>query len=494
MRPSIRRLALTCFAWIVMLLSTHASAMQHAFLVQNSGWMEPFYADPSSQFKPLASAVVRLVTQADEQIFISAFNQTSGDNKSPVLLSKGTGPGDPDKVIGALTVAVKAKSGALADTDFQEAIAQVISDQFQARPGIIWIFTNNKNSPNNDTQTAIRNRDFYRLLHLEPSIARSVAFPLRMPVKGRLYSASGMMVYALAYGDSAAEHLARMIESGQLTKVFTTPPARLKPLDQDSVRLVPKGVTNTANVAVSLARDGQTLVLDVQASNVLPRVEIKTGFQNLLYPYVISGANASAVLVGTWGKQTVVIQPERVTAIQPSDSREVTVSIPMPLAQVPSAWSSAAISAMGKQVVIPAVLEISLTDQRLVLSEAFKQSLNELFPGDPLSEVFVPPESVRTSSASVPLLIRIQYPLLPVVIMLTLALLVLGGIGAIAAFAAKTARYEVVIDGVKRSVAVKAFKSADVRDGNGVVVGTIKRGLGKPTIAQIIDGHTIVLK
>jgi hypothetical protein len=303
-----------------------------------------------------------------------------------------------------------------------------------------------------------------------------------------------MMVYALAYGDSAAEHLARMIESGQLTKVFTTPPARLKPLDQDSVRLVPKGVTNTANVAVSLAKDGRTLLLDVQASDVLPRVEIKTGFQNLFYPYVISGANASAVLAGTWGKQTVVIQPERVTAIQPGDSREITVSIPMPLAQVPSTWSSAAISAMGKQVVIPAVLEISLTDQRLVLSEAFKQSLNELFPGDPLSEVFVPPESVRTSSASVPLLIRIQYPLLPVVIMLTLALLVLGGIGAIAALATKTARYEVVIDGVKRSVAVKAFKSAEVRDGSGVVVGAIKRGLGKPTIAQIIDGHTIVLK
>ena len=315
-----------------------------------------------------------------------------------------------------------------------------------------------------------------------------------MPVKGRLYSASGMMVYALAYGDPAADHLARMIESGQLSKVFTSPPARLKPIDQDAVRLVPRGVTNTTNVTISLAKDGRTLLLDVQASDVLPQVEIKTGFQNLFYPYVITAANASAVLAGTWGKQPVVIQPERVTEIQPGDSREMTVSIPMPLAQVPSAWSSAAISAMGKQVVIPAVLEISLTDQQLALSEAFKQSLNELFPGDPLSEVFVPPQSARASSASVPLLIRIQYPLLPVVVMLTLAFLVLGGIGAIAALASKTARYEVVIDGVKRAVAIKAFKSADVRDGNGVVVGTIKRGLGKPIIAQVSDGHTIIIK
>ena len=494
MRPAIRNLALSCLAGLVMVLCNQAHAMQHAFLVQNSGWMEPFYVDPSSQFKSLASAVIRLVAAPDAQVFISAFNQTSGDNKSPVLLAQGAGAGDPDKVLGKLTIAVKSKSGALADTDFQEAVAQVIKEQFRAKPGIIWIFTNNKNSPNNDAQTALRNKDFYRLLHLEPSIARTVAFPLRMPVKGKLFSANGMMVYALAYGDPAAEHLARLVESGQLSKVFTNPPARLKPIDQDSVRLVPKGVTNTANVVVSLAKDGRTVLLDVQASDVLPHIEIKTGFQNLFYPYVISEAKASADLAGAWGKQAVTIQPDKVEGVEPGDSREMTVSIPMPLAQVPSPWSAAAISAMGKQVIIPAVLEVSLSDQRLVLSERFKQSLSDLFPGDPLSEVFLPPESIRASSVSVPLLIRIQYPLLPVVMALLLALVVLGGFGGIAVLAGRTARYEVVIDGVKRAVAIKAFKSADVRDANGVVVGRLSRGLGKPRVSQVVKGHTIVLK
>ena len=324
MRPAIRNLALSCLAGLVMVLCNQAHAMQHAFLVQNSGWMEPFYVDPSSQFKSLASAVIRLVAAPDAQVFISAFNQTSGDNKSPVLLAQGAGAGDPDKVLGKLTIAVKSKSGALADTDFQEAVAQVIKEQFRAKPGIIWIFTNNKNSPNNDAQTALRNKDFYRLLHLEPSIARTVAFPLRMPVKGKLFSANGMMVYALAYGDPAAEHLARLVESGQLSKVFTNPPARLKPIDQDSVRLVPKGVTNTANVVVSLAKDGRTVLLDVQASDVLPHIEIKTGFQNLFYPYVISEAKASADLAGAWGKQAVTIQPDKVEGVEPGDSREMT--------------------------------------------------------------------------------------------------------------------------------------------------------------------------
>ena len=149
---------------------------------------------------------------------------------------------------------------------------------------------------------------------------------------------------------------------------------------------------------------------------------------------------------------------------------------------------------MGKQLVIPAVLEISLVDQRLVLSERFKQLLSDLFPGDPLSEVFLPPESIRASSASVPLLIRIQYPLLPVVMTLLLALVALGGLGGIAVLAGRTARYDILIDGVKRAAAIKVFKSVDVRDANGVVIGKLTRGLGKPRISQVVDGHNITLK
>lgn len=494
MRFNIRLFGSFCLAGLALLTCNAASAMQHAFLIQNSGWMEPFYVDPASKFKPLASAVIRLVTAVDDQVFISAFNQTSGENKSPVLLAQSKGPGDPDQVIGRLAIAVKSKSGALADTDFQEAVGHVIREQFQTKTGIIWIFTNNKNSPNNDAQTALRNKDFYRLLHLEPSITRTVAFPLQMPVKGRLFAANGIMVYALAYGAPAAGHLARLVDSGQLSKIFTNPPARLKPIDQDAIRLIPMGVTNTASVVVSLAKDGRTLLLDVNASDVLPKVEIKTGFQNQFYPYVISEAQASASLVSTWGNQPVSIEPTRIEAVQPGDVREVTVSIPLPLAQVPSPWSAAAISAMGKQLLIPAALEISLAEQRLVLSERFKQSLGELFPGDPLSEVFLPPASIRASSASVPILVRIQYPLLPVVVTLGLALLALVGLGGVAVLVGRTPRYSIVVDGAKRTVSLKAFKTTDVRDINGVIVGKLARGLGKPKVSNVVDGHTVVLK
>ena len=32
--------------------------MPSVYLVQNSGWMEPFFADPNSQFKPLLRSLI----------------------------------------------------------------------------------------------------------------------------------------------------------------------------------------------------------------------------------------------------------------------------------------------------------------------------------------------------------------------------------------------------------------------------------------------------
>lgn len=471
-----------------------AAPVQHAFLVQNSGWMEPFYADPNSQFKPLVAAVIRSVVRAEDPVFISAFNQGTPDNPSPVLLAQGKGPGQPEQALARLGLAMKNKRGALADTDFQEAVTETIKGPFKTQPGIVWIFTNNKNSPNNDSQTALRNKDFYRLLHLEPSIARTLAFPLRMPLKGKVYSTSGMMVYALAYGDSASAHLAWLVSSGAVGKVFTNPPARLKPIDQESVRFIPKSVANSSNVSVSLAKDGRTIVVDVKASDVLPQIEIKAAFQNLFYPYVISQARPTAAIKGAWGSAPVAIKPEQVQQIQPGEEREVSASLPIPMAQVPSPWSPTAISAMGKQVVIPAVMEISLSDQRLLLSDAFQNSLKELFPGDPLAEVFLPPESVKSSSASLPLVIRIQYPLLPVVMVMLLGLLLLAAAIGLGVLAGRTARYDVIVDGNKRAVAVKAFGTQQVRAADGSVVGTVRRGLGKPRVTEVAEGHTLVVK
>lgn len=69
-----------------------------------------------------------------------------------------------------------------------------------------------------------------------------MAYPLRMPVQGKHFNASGLMVYVLAYGEQAEAELNHLVKSGQMEKVFTQQPALLKPLDKEPVQLIPTGV------------------------------------------------------------------------------------------------------------------------------------------------------------------------------------------------------------------------------------------------------------
>lgn len=467
-----------------------AQAVQQAFLVQNSGWMEPFYADPASQFKPLVAAVANAATRPGDRVHLLAFSQTSGANVSPRLLGTSTGSGAVAGSLQSLTLARKA-GNVLADTDFREAVTKVISETFQSRPGIVWIFTNNKNSPGNDHATAARNRDFYKLLHLEPSITRTVVFPLRMPVQGKLFNAKGLMVYGLAYGKEAGDELNRMVAEGRLSKILTRPPARLKPVDQEGVRIVPESVLNTPNVVASLGSDKRTLVLDVAADKLVPEVRLKASLQNLFYPYVIANAEVEGQLRTATGTTALTVTPAAVAGLAPGANQPIEVRFTLPLAEVPSAWSSQAIAAMGKQVLMPMSVSLGLRNQRLAVPDTFKAEMDELFPGDPLSEVFVPPASVRSSSANVPVLVRLQYPLAPVLTIIGAVLALLVALAVFGLMATKTTRYPISVNGVRRNVVLKPFKSLSIQTDNGEIAGVIKRGFGRPEVTSVQPGHTL---
>ncbi len=473
--------------------SSQAAGIQQAFLVQNSGWMEPFYADTNSQLKPLVSAVAGAVTTGEDTVYTLTFSQSSGSHVSPELLSKSLGAADMARQLAPLTVARKGSGSAMADTDFKEAITKTITGPFNAAPGILWIFTNNKNSPNNDAQTAERNRDFYRLLHLEPSITKTLVFPLKMPVKGRFYSAQGLMVYALAYGQPAAAALDRIMAEGRLSKVLTHAPARLKPVDQDAARLVPERVKNASHVRVSLGDDQRTLVLDVDAANLVPTVTLLASLENMFYPYVINKAGIEAALFSGADREPMRVTPVSIQNLQPGAKQAVEVSFSLPMAHVPSPWSPQALAAMGKRVQLPMTVEMALTGQQLAPSAAFVAQLRELFPGDPISEIFTPPESVRASQTRVPLLVRIQYPLTPVLALLAGLFLLLGGLVTLLIAGRTSRRYAVSVDGMKRNVALKPFSTLLIKDGDGNVVGEIKRGLGGPQVLRVENGRSLTV-
>jgi len=488
-------------AWLAAVLSlmtpaAHASGVQQAFLVQNSGWMEPFYADPQSQLKPLVAAVAQAASSPDDHIFTLAFNQSNGGNVSPKLLGEGRGAAEVAHYLAVLAVAHKGNGGsgqALADTDFQEAITKTIIGPFQSRPGIVWIFTNNKNSPGNDPATAARNRDFYNLLHVDPSITKTVVFPLKMPVQGKLFAARGLMVYALAYGDPAAQALDHILEAGRLSKVLTNAPARLKPIDQDAVRIIPESVKNDANVHVSLAGDQRTLVLDVDAANLVPTVVLEASLQNMFYPYLISHAEVHAALRSGGQSAALEVSPATVTALTPGSSQAVEVKFSLPMAQIPSPWSAQALAAMGKRVTIPIAATLSLEDQHLAVADSFVSELHALFPADPISEVFTPPENVHVSQARVPMVVRVQYPMLPVLVVMGGLLALVGGLAALAIMSTQSRRFPLVVDGLRRQVLLKPFATAEVKDGDGQTIGAIRRGLGRPQVLNVSEGHTIVL-
>ena len=471
-----------------------ASAVQQAFLVQNSGWMEPFYTDPNSQFKPLIAAVARAAASPGDQLSLLAFSQTSGSNISPRPLGEIGTTGAVVPSLAALGLAHKnGPASALADTDFQEAIGSVIRTTFKAKPGIIWIFTNNKNSPGNDPATAARNLDFYRMLHLEPSITRTLVFPLKMPVQGKQYAARGLMVYALAYGNTAGDELKKILANGKLSAVLTRQPARLKPVDQDGVRIVPESILNTPDVKASMGRDQRTLVLDVDAAKLVPAVRLKASLENLFYPYLISHAGVQGALNVGQRSVPLSVTPAQLEGLAPGQRKSIEVNFDLPLEEVPSAWSHQSIAAMGKQVLIPMTVELGLSDQRLALPESFKAEMAELFPGDPISDVFVPPASVHVSTTRVPLLVRVQYPMLPVLVAIGAVLSLVAALVALLLFSGRSARYAVNVDGVRRQIVLKPFARLDIQDSEGKPVGTIRRGFGRPQLSSVLPGHTLTL-
>ena len=72
-------------------------------------------------------------------------------------------------------------------------------------------------------------------------------------------------------------------------------------------------------------------------------------------------------------------------------------------------------------------------------------------------------------------------------------LAVLGGGALFAVLATRSKRYPVHVDGALRHVVIQPFKSVVVRDTEGEVVGELRRGLGKPVVARVADGHTLRL-
>jgi len=476
--------------------ASQVPSVPQVILVQNSGWMEPFYSDPQSPFKPLVAALAGSVAQPGDALVLAAFNQSRPGAPSPrALLSEQVTNATAAHVQAALAdldTARKPGGTALADTDLGEAVETTVTRVLQGKGGLVWLVTNNRNSPNNDQATAARNREFYALIHGGTRITTALAFPLRMPVQGQHYRANGLMVYVFAVGQDGARALDALLASGRIQRVITEPPARLKPLDRDTVRLVPRKVENAPGVEFSMDAAGR-LRADVAPDARTPSATIQWQLENTIYPYTIAGADISARSVLAGENHPIALRTHTVGPLAPGRAEPLAATIQLPVAQLPGKWSLAALQSAGSAYVLPGRIELHLQGQRLELSQAFRDRMAALFPGDPLPDIFTPPADIQASTAVLPVEVHVHYGAGPLVAALAGGLLLLAA-GAGAAYAyGRPRRVQLVVEDEPRTVHTRVGSEQPIYDKAGNQVARLKTTLFGHQLLDLREGAQVRL-
>jgi hypothetical protein len=474
-----------------------AFAIPHVVLVQNSGWMEPFYSDPKSAFKPLVTALVSSAVQPGDALVLAAFNQSLPGAPSPrALLSEqadaATLHAHVEAALAGLDTARKPNGAALADTDLGEAVEAALNRVLGGKPGLIWLVTNNRNSPNNDQATSERNREFYALIHRGAAIDKALAFPLRMPVQGAHYSANGLMVYVFAVGREGTRALDALLASGRVRSVITETPARLKPLDRDTVRLVPRRVEGAPGVTLAMDASGR-LHADVEPDAVAPGTRIQWQLENTMYPYTIAGANISARSMLAGENRPIELARHEIKQLAPGKPEPLASSMQLPVAQLPGKWSMAALKSAGSAYVLPGRIELHLAGQKLVLSQAFRERMAALFPGDPLPDIFTPPAEIQASTAVLPLEVRVHYGSGPLLAAIGgLFALLAAGAGAGYAYG-RPRRVQLVVEDELRTVHTRSGAVQPIYDKAGQQVASLKTTLFGHQLIDLREGAQVRL-
>jgi hypothetical protein len=480
------------FNLIIYILTTFFSTLAwsdttvpQVILVQNSGWMLPFYDDPNSKFKDIILELSRRLTPYSSDLIIASFNQSVGENKSPQLLYRGS---DENKIRDAIkSIAVVKKPGkqSFADTDFKEAIIGAITQFSPGKSCLLWIITNNKNSPDNSPETVEKNKEFYKFLQESVEIMRIIAFPHSLKVQSQLrpdYSANGLMFYALAYGQPAELLLQKMLA---INAPFGKQPARLKPLNMEALTFIPNGVKNK-DVRINLANDHKTLVMTFSADSKPEEAELTGQFRNDFYPYDIQSA---IIDINTYGFKAqgdenieIRLSSNEISNI-PAGGVSPTIGVKIKVPAIPSPWDPEVIFGNGYKS--NGVIRFELTDQKLSISQDFNNAMSELFPKDPLPDLFIPGESAKKSITTQNFTIIVEYPLWPLLLVTLVCLSIFGLIIWGLTIFRQEKIFRVSIDGIQKSYGMRPYTEIILKNQQGDRIGILKRGLRKAT--PIID-------
>lgn len=479
---TVRRAAAALLVLAAVLLPARArAAVPSVFLVQTSGWMEPFFTDPASPFKPLLKALVDASNTG--RTVVAGFNQDGqvpGRRSPEVVFDDAYSAGTVGAAIDRLALAVR-PGGRLADADFEGALVRSLEGILANRPGIVWLVTNNKNSRNNDPRIEANTRRFAELIRNSAALPLAVAYPVRMPVTGRQYTERGLIIYAFAYGDEAAIELARVVARPAMRGLFTDPPFKLKHLDEAPLTFIVSG--GQPPVGAATAPDGTVVLTGVPASGGTP-LRVNGTFRSGYYPQTINSADVSLAWKRLDGVERpelipLAVEPPTLTRL-PSGGQEPGVTL---LLDVPPTRRPPGIEGLlAQQAVLNGVLEVRLSRLQLALSDQFVARMNEVAALDQLPDVFSDYQRVTQATALLPVALVVRFSPLPLIGAIGLAALLALLLGGGALLLTRARRYVIPVEGRNRVVSLRPFQSETVQLRDGGAMRVAGRLFGRPRV------------
>ena len=461
--------------------------LRQAFLVQNSGWMEPFFNDPESPFIPLLGALGEQLA-VDGQLAVASFNQQGHipERQSPHVVYEGAFTSTAFRdALGQIDLP-RRPDGHFADADFHGAFVNAVSDMLDGQSGVVWMVTNNKNAPGNDPQVEENTRAFFQQLAQSSAITRLVAYPIRMPVEGEHFSEEGLIIYGIGYGRTGGQLLEGLVERVDASGLFADPAVTLKPLDDIPLRFEPRRI-HPPELEAQWA-DGALIIegLDAQTPQ---EIFVEGRLHSEFYPHVLDEAALQVAWTGhpqaevDTGAVQAAISPARVSALQHEGAGdEVTIRFRTPAFERPDGIAGL----QTDSIHLVGAIDIVLGDLTLRFSEDFKDKMESLYGLDQLPVVFFDNEQVSASSATLPVRISVHYSVVPLVLSLAgLAIVVIGG-GGLWFWTHHPRTVTVPISGQMRRVSLRPLQTKVVKDPDTGVDWRVKMGItGKPGVQEI---------
>ena len=468
---------------LLMLLAGPAAAQEPApgpvdqvFLVQDSGWMEPFLTAEGSQFRPLVEALVAAARAPVGTVTVATFDQDGQVPFRPSPRPLYEGPYEAASVkraIEGIDLPRKAGGQAFADADFNGALMGAIR-LLRGRAGVIWMVTNNKNAPGNDGQVERNTAAFHTALRDSDAISRIVAYPVRMPLKGRNFTEGGFLVYGIGYGAAGGRALDAALGGAPLKALFSHPPVSIKPVLAGG--LSPRFEAFDGGSLRAAVENGVLVVRGADAARGAG-LRLTAQLHNGLYPQRVVSSRLSLTWteVGTdAGAGQAAIAPARVEGVAPGgDSGPLVAVLTLPPVERPAGLAGM----LAGRRTVDGTLTLKLVDLTLDLDPAFLERVRPIFGGGQLArgqagegrlpELFLDYRRVSEAAASLPVRIEAEFSPWPLVGASAGALALAGAAGAGAAAGMRARTQTVMLGSFSRRATLRPFRALVMRAPDG---------------------------